>query len=1391
MVAASALVAPLLIPVAAAADVPGPVLHYEFEADQISGDTIQDLSPSNLDGRIVNASALEDREGREPGTAALGLTGGAADAAAPYVEIPGGLFTDLSEVTISTWVEWDGGPDFQWVYGLGKDASSATFLTPSFQGQATARSSIKPVNGGAEVGAASSAKLPTDTWVNAVTVIDGDVLSFYVNGVLVNQQAATADVASILNDPTGRTSGFLGRSFWSHPFFDGAIDDVRVYDAALTADQVVEVFGGEVADLESVAPSSFQVATTTGVAPALPATATGTFSDGLTRPVPITWQPVDPARYQNAGTFTVEGSVEGLDTVLTATVTVRTAGALTIDVGESTGPFHGGASGTLYGLYDEGLPSNNLIDAINLKTVATKAQDGPQHPGADALEIVKGLADSSDGDVYIYMTDIHRGFPYQWPGDSPQEKLDIYMDKLAVQVDQVLALPEEYQDNVVFMPYNEPEGNMFGDGEWSYNRVNWLNDPTDFFAAWDRAYELIKGKMPDARIGGPNTSILYDQVHGFFEHAVEAGTVPDVTAWHELSNPATIRSSVDRYRGWEREIFVGTPYEGTELPINITEYAFNYHTSVPGQMVQWISALEDSKVYGDIAYWNIDGNLSDSAVQANRANGQWWLLNAYAQMTGDTVQVTPPQPDVSYTLQGVATRDDAKSQVRALFGGAGGNTLVDFQNVPADLFGGTAHAVVQEISWSGQIGDSANPPVVAELDVPVVDGAVQLGFGSADLPTLDAESAYLVILTPGENSSATSVAPTLFEGSYEAESAGFSGSPRFVNGPEGSPQDVGKFYTSGGYNVGGLRTGSSLALDFEVDVPQDGTYDLSVFASSLNTFESVAEQGPTNVFLTVDGGQEQEIFLPLGYKWVVWDQARTAVDLTAGAHTITLSARSASGDGATKGDALIDKIDLSLANPDFTASYEAENALLDGSSATYDVAGLSGSGGATVGVGESVTFWVHSARDEAATLLLDRSGGAVDVAVNGQAVGSQDETVAFLSGGINKVEVTGAAGESVIDRLRVVPDADLLASTTYQAEDAVLAGTAQVTPLSLAEGGEVVTRVGGAPDNDSTLTFDAVEVEEAGTYAVTVRYSNEEQSPATHYNPDPLGRYAYVTVNGGEEQRVLFPHSFHENNFWELTFLAELDAGTNELAFASREKTNFDGVTYASQTWPGILLRSQWAPNMDSVRVTPFTGPAGEEPQPEVPFVDVPEGSLFFEEIAWLASAGISTGWELPDGSFEFRPVTPIARDAMAAFLYREAGSPDFTAPTTSPFSDVDVSNQFYKEIAWLAEEKISTGWVQADGTAQFRPLEPIARDAMAAFLHRAAGSPAVELPAVSPFDDVTPATQFYAEISWMYEQEITTGWTGNDGTRIYRPLSPVNRDAMAAFLYRFHHNLG
>src|SRR5699024_7060819 len=86
-------------------------------------------------------------------------------------------------------------------------------------------------------------------------------------------------------------------------------------------------------------------------------------------------------------------------------------------------------------------------------------------------------------------------------------------------------------------------------------------------------------------------------------------------------------------------------------------------------------------------------------------------------------------------------------------------------------------------------------------------------------------------------------------------------------------------------------------------------------------------------------------------------------------------------------------------------------------------------------------------------------------------------------------------------------------------------------------------------------------------------------------------------------------------------------------------------------------------------------------------------------------------------------------------------------------------------------------GW----GDRTFRPTQPIARDAMAAWVYRYAGSPEVEEPTSAVFTDVPASDMYASEIAWMKEQGITTGWA--DGS--YRPLAQTNRDATAAFLYR------
>jgi hypothetical protein len=706
---------------------------------------------------------------------------------------------------------------------------------------------------------------------------------------------------------------------------------------------------------------------------------------------------------------------------------------------------------------------------------------------------------------------------------------------------------------------------MFGDGPKSCNGVKWQTNPAVFFDAWDRAYRLIRQVLPGARIAGPNTSILYDEVEGFLKHTVAQGTVPDVVTWHELSNPATVRTSVRRYRGWEDAVFAGTRWQGRHLPINVNEYAYNYHTSVPGQMVQWIAAIEDSKIDADIAYWNIDGNLSDSAVQANRGNGQWWLLNSYATMSGHSLAVTPPHPGQSYTLQGVATLDPARRQMRLLLGGKSGAAQVTLTKVPA-WFGANARLRVREIGWTGPLGDATPPVLVSDHAVTVRDGTVALAFGAGDLPALREEAADEVVLSPGGE--AAGDAPMAgWRQDYEAEQATRRGTGLKARGPEGSPKAVDKFYTSGGYSVEGFATGTDAALDFAVEVPADGRYDLRVLASTFNQ-DPKAAQGPTNVFLRIDGkaAGETELFLPLGYKPSVLNHVDTVVPLTRGRHVLTLATRSLDGQRRTIGNALVDRITLSRA-PDAGQAmvYDAQDAVLRNGAAT---------------------FWVYAARDGLAQLAVDGGGRAV-MQVNGRDMAAGSSAEAFLLAGINKVVVRGAG----VQRLRV---ADLPGTTgrNYEAEAAQVAGSARIAPASLASGGRAVFDIGGAPGNGNTLTFTNVTATRAGDYALTVRFSNDEQSKATHYNPDPLARIARISVNGAAPVLATFPNSFHRNNWWEMTVPVTLNAGANTIRFSGEEQPDWGGKTYASQVWPQVLLRSRYAPNIDRITVTPLPGAA-------------------------------------------------------------------------------------------------------------------------------------------------------------------------------------------------------
>ncbi|WP_198011516.1 carboxypeptidase regulatory-like domain-containing protein [Arthrobacter sp. FB24] len=379
--------------------------------------------------------------------------------------------------------------------------------------------------------------------------------------------------------------------------------------------------------------------------------------------------------------------------------------------------------------------------------------------------------------------------------------------------------------------------------------------------------------------------------------------------------------------------------------------------------------------------------------------------------------------------------------------------------------------------------------------------------------------------------------------------------------------------------------------------------------------------------------------------------------------------------------------------------------------------------------------------DPKATVTLDPAKPAeAAVSLNNSASTVSVDYHVIVNGDLTRPKVTVAAGQ----KSDVVLTA-LAAKSTVQVR---IYGDGKGTGTLLASATTPDAPVAPVTDPKATVTLDPAKPAEA---AVSLNNSASTVSVDYHVIVNGDLTRPKVTVAAGQKSDVV------------LTALAA--------------KSTVQVRIYGDGKGTGTLLASATTPD------------ATVAPAPS--FTDVSTGNQFYKEITWLASSGISTGWTAADGTKTFGPVLPVNRDAMAAFMYRFRGKPAFTPPAVSPFTDVATSNQFYKEITWLASTGITTGWTAGDGSRTYAPVQAVNRDAMAAFMYRLAGKPAFTPPAVSPFTDVATSNQFYKEITWLASTGITTGWTAGDGSRTYAPVQAVNRDAMAAFMYRYNAKFG
>ncbi|MFF3335243.1 cellulosome protein [Streptomyces sp. NPDC002888] len=797
---------------------------------------------------------------------------------------------------------------------------------------------------------------------------------------------------------------------------------------------------------------------------------------------------------------------------------------LTVDLASSEGPVMLGANGALYGLSDDGVPSDAALEPLKITSISQKPEGGVQHPNGDALTVSKSFFRNGGGEINVMMQDIYAKWPYENLG------IDDYLPKVDKITKEIAGDPNS--ERFVYIPFNEPDFiwyNLKPEGP------QYEAERDRFFEHWKTVYHRIRAIDPDATIAGPNETGYYPVfLRDFLTFAKRENVLPQVMTWHELSSSSLrdFQGHHDNYRALERELGIGP------LKINIDEYANRRDLSVPGQLVQWVSMFERNKVYANQAYWDAAGNMDGNVVRSNIPNGGWWFFRWYAGLTGDTVRVTPPQANTIDTLQGLASLDPSRRQAQVLLGGSAGDADVVVKNVSRSVFGRTVTATIAEAAWSGYEGQHATPRVLARTKVKVADD----GTVTVPLRGLHKMSAYRIVLTPGGSGTPTA-ASVPWSASYEAEDAAITDGKVYT---QGTVSNANGYAASGTKDVGSLNTATS-KVDYTVSVPQDGTYDLAILYGNQSG-------APATQKLSVDGRDPVTVTYPSTENWTYRAKKDVTLRLPAGTHVLSLA----------KGDAevTLDRIDLTAHKGAPSASYEATLADISGKpSYDYSSSAGVGTGALVLRSGDKAVFDVYAPRDGYYT-VVPRASAPVRLALHGESVAPVPGRPLrlYLVAGNNRVAVT--AKHAAVRSLDVRGDGSTSGTLSYEGASATLQGGAKLVDSAHASAGSYVGWLGNSAD--STAEF-AVDAPRSGRYLLVVHYAHNDRRDNGHaYNTDIMSRTADITVGTGDPRKVTFKNTWSWDDYWTVGVPVDLKKGSNKVTFGNA---------------------SAWAPNIDRIEL--------------------------------------------------------------------------------------------------------------------------------------------------------------------------------------------------------------
>ncbi|MGN1116566.1 MAG: LamG domain-containing protein, partial [Candidatus Ornithomonoglobus sp.] len=199
------------VPMAQAADINSPVIRVTFDD---GGDSYTLHGGTLAQGRDGNALFLDgsDQYADINGTASklAGITG---------------------DYTISVWCNPSQITTWARIYDLGNDMDTYAFLTVS--NGSMPRYAVK--KNGVELSFDSDTALTVGSWHNVTVTKQGNTSTFYVDGYVTG---TSTGVTTNLSDLGTMANLYLGKSQWPDPYYSGLIDDLTIYDSALSESEV-------------------------------------------------------------------------------------------------------------------------------------------------------------------------------------------------------------------------------------------------------------------------------------------------------------------------------------------------------------------------------------------------------------------------------------------------------------------------------------------------------------------------------------------------------------------------------------------------------------------------------------------------------------------------------------------------------------------------------------------------------------------------------------------------------------------------------------------------------------------------------------------------------------------------------------------------------------------------------------------------------------------------------------------------------------------------------------------------------------------------------------------------------------------------------------------------